>query len=103
MLQLSNYLKVPISYFFDSYAEYTSNLDKTAEGFMSVNYGFLARIYSDMTQEQKSKFIKLVSNETDITNIKNIKTGWILAPRAGLEPATNWLTVNCSTNWATEE
>ena len=26
-----------------------------------------------------------------------------MAPRAGLEPATNWLTVNCSTNWATEE
>ena len=44
LLQLSNYLKVPISYFFDSYAEYTSNLDKTTEGFMSVNYSFLVKI-----------------------------------------------------------
>ena len=26
-----------------------------------------------------------------------------LAPRAGLEPATHWLTVNRSTNWATGE
>lgn len=26
-----------------------------------------------------------------------------LAPRDGLEPPTGWLTVTCSTNWATEE
>ena len=26
-----------------------------------------------------------------------------MAPRAGLEPATNGLTVRCSTNWAIEE
>ena len=71
LLQLSNYLKVPISYFFDSYAEYTSNLDKTAEGFMSVNYNFLAKIYSELTREQKNKFQKLTMvNETNLVNVK---------------------------------
>ena len=71
LLQLSNYLKVPISYFFDSYAEYTSNLDKTTEGFMSVNYNFLAKIYSELTREQKNKFQKLVMvNEANFVNIK---------------------------------
>ena len=73
LLQLSNYLKVPISYFFDSYAEYTSNLDKTTEGFMSVNYNFLAKIYMELTREQKNKFQKLtIANET---NVGNVKTG----------------------------
>ena len=73
LLQLSNYLKVPISYFFDSYAEYTSNLDKTTEGFMSVNYNFLAKIYMELTREQKNKFHKMtLANET---NVGNVKTG----------------------------
>ena len=71
LLQLSNYLKVPISYFFDSYAEYTSNLDKTTEGFMSVNYNFLAKIYSELTREQKHKFQKLtMANDTNLINVK---------------------------------
>ena len=30
------------------------------------------------------------------------KTEVKLVPREGLEPSTNWLRVNCSTNWATE-
>ncbi len=73
LLQLSNYLKVPISYFFDNYAEYINNSNKTPEHFMSVNYNFLVKIYSEMTQEQKNKFQKLTEKEIDITNIK-IKT-----------------------------
>jgi len=71
LLQLSNYLKVPISYFFDSYAEYASNLEKNTDGFMSVNYNFLAKIYSELTRDQKNKFQKLtMSSETDLANIK---------------------------------
>ena len=73
LLQLSNYLKVPISYFFESYAEYTSNVDKAAEGFMSVNYNFLAKIYSELTREQKIKFQKL--SMVNDTNLVNVKTG----------------------------
>ena len=72
LLQLSNYLKVPINYFFESYAEYSNNMNKTGESFMSVNYTFLAKIYSELTQEQKNKFDKLTVNEN---NLANIKTG----------------------------
>ena len=72
LLQLSNYLKVPINYFFDNYVEYLNNTNKTTEGYMSINYNFLAKIYSELSQEQKSKFQKLTANE--IGNI-NIKTG----------------------------
>ena len=72
LLQLSNYLKVPINYFFDNYEEYLNNTNKTSEGYMSVNYNFLVKIYSELTQEQKNKFKKLTTNETDF---KNMKTG----------------------------
>jgi len=70
LLQLSNYLKIPINFFFDDYAEYLNNTDKAAENYMSVNYNFLVKIYSELTQEQKSKFQKKVADETDLTNIK---------------------------------
>ena len=72
LLQLSNYLKVPISYFFDNYTEYLNNPNKIAEGHMSVNYNFLANIYSELTQEQKNKFQKLTVRETDIAKIKAV-------------------------------
>ena len=70
LLQLSNYLKVPINYFFDNYAEYLNNANKTSEGHMSVNYNFLVNIYSELTNEQKSKFKRLAVNEIDIVNTK---------------------------------
>ena len=70
LLQLSNYLKIPINFFFDDYAEYLNNTNKAAENYMSVNYNFLVKIYSELTQEQKSKFQKKVADETVLTNIK---------------------------------
>ena len=72
LLQLSNYLKIPINFFFDDYAEYLNNTNKAAENYMSVNYNFLVKIYSELTQEQKSKFQKKVADETNLTNIKTV-------------------------------
>ena len=74
LLQLSNYLKVPINYFFDDYSEYLNNADKDkdkdTESYMSVNYNFLAKIYSELTQEQRNKFLKLTADESDLINTK---------------------------------
>ena len=70
LLQLSNYLKVPINYFFDNYSEYLNDSNKNVEGYMSVNYDFLTKIYSEMTHEQKSKFQKLTLNEASLMNTK---------------------------------
>ena len=70
LLQLSNYLKVPINYFFDSYAEYLNKINNTGGDYMPVNYNFLVKIYSELSLEQKQKFQKLTNNETDSINIK---------------------------------
>ena len=70
LLQLASYLKVPINYFFDSYSEYLSDLNKTAGNYMSVNYNFLAKIFSELTQEQKNKFNKLTGDEANLINKK---------------------------------
>jgi len=58
LLQLSNYLKVPINYFFEDYSEYLINLERSNESHMNVNYNFLAKIYLELTDDQKIKFNK---------------------------------------------
>ena len=58
LLQLSNYLKSPINYFFEDFPEYSINLDKSNEEHMNVNYNFLVKIYSELNNDQKLKFTK---------------------------------------------
>ena len=70
LLQLSNYLKVPISYFFEDFAEYLINAERLKESHMSVNYNFLAKIYSELTYDQKMKFNKSI--QISATNISKV-------------------------------
>ena len=67
LLQLSNYLKVPINYFFEDFSEYLINIEKSKEGHMNVNYNFLIKVYSELTNEQKIKFKK--ATEVVVNNI----------------------------------
>ena len=58
LLQLSNYLKVPINYFFEDFSEYLINIEKSKEGHTNVNYNFLVKMYTELSQDQKIKLIK---------------------------------------------
>ena len=58
LLQLSNFLKVPINYFFEDFSEYLINLEKSQGGHMNVNYNFLVKLYSELNNDQKLKFNK---------------------------------------------
>ena len=58
LLQLANYLKVPVNYFFEDFSEYLINLERSQEGHMNVNYNFLVRLYSELNNDQKLKFSK---------------------------------------------
>ena len=58
LLQLSNYLKVPINYFFEGFSDYLINVEKSQEGHLNINYNFLIKLYSELNNEQKLKFNK---------------------------------------------
>ena len=58
LLQLSNYLKVPIDYFFHDFSEYLVNIEKSKEGPLNINYNFLIKLYSELNDDQKIKFNK---------------------------------------------
>ena len=71
LLQLSNYLKVPINYFFEDYSEYLINVDKSKEGHININYNFLAKLFSELNYDQKIK----LSKNLQLDNIREAKIG----------------------------
>ena len=71
LLQLSNYLKVPINYFFEDYSEYLINIEKSNQGHMNINYNFLVKLFAELNYEQKIK----LSKNLQLDSIKEVKTG----------------------------
>ena len=70
LLQLANFLKVPVNYFFEDFSEYLINLEKSHEGHMNVNYNFLVKLYSELNKDQKLKFSKsLESVNIDVLKV----------------------------------
>jgi|TARA_B100001079_G_scaffold158284_1_gene135701 transcriptional regulator with XRE-family HTH domain len=65
LLQLSNYLKVPISYFFEDFATYLQSGERMKDSHLNINYNFLVKIFSELTEDQRNKLSK---------NLKSIKT-----------------------------
>ena len=71
LLQLSNYLKVPINYFYEGFSEYLINAEKLKETPTTVNYNFLVKLYSELNNDQKLKFNKNLQSY----NLTSVKTG----------------------------
>ena len=71
LLQLSNYLKVPINYFFEDFSDYLINIEKSKQSPVNINYTFLVKLYSELNNEQKIKF----SKNLQISSIEVSKTG----------------------------
>ena len=63
LLQLSNYLKVPISYFFEDFGTYyLQNNEKSKDTHLNINYNFLVKIFSELSEDQKNKLSKSILN-----------------------------------------
>ena len=61
IMQLANFLKVPIVYFFEDFPLYegsTSEADKTED----LNYSFLAKLFSNLSEDQKEKIFQVLKN-----------------------------------------
>ena len=68
IMQLANFLKVPIVYFFEDYPNYTSspadtlNSDRTED----LNYSFLAKLFSSLSESQKEKIFQVLRNTRNL-------------------------------------
>jgi len=62
LMQLSQFLKVPIIYFFEDYKDF-KNIN-SAESIINedLNYSFLSRTFSSLSKTQKDKIFQILSN-----------------------------------------
>ena len=57
LMQLANFLKVPVVYFFEDFPDYLNNAkDASSEtNYDDLNYSFLVKLFSNMSDGQKQK------------------------------------------------
>ena len=63
LLQLANFLKVQIKFFFEDYQDFsetTQNDDK-----QSLNYSFLTKLFSELNSDEKSKIIQFLNTNKE--------------------------------------
>ena len=62
LMQLSQFLKVPIIYFFEDYKDF-KNIN-SAEAIINedLNYSFLSRTFSSLSKTQKDKIFQILNN-----------------------------------------
>ena len=61
LMQLAQFLKVPIIYFFEDYKDF-KNIDSTELMNEDLNYSFLSRTFSSLSKSQKDKIFQILSN-----------------------------------------
>ena len=66
LMQLSQFLKVPIIYFFEDYKEFKdiNQSDPSVETNEDLNYSFLSRTFSSLSRSQKEKILQILNNST---------------------------------------
>ena len=63
IMQLANFLKVPVVYFFEDYPSYnilSNDSDKVEP--LDLNYSFLAKLFSNLSNQQKEKIFQVLRN-----------------------------------------
>ncbi len=59
LMQLSNFLKVPTTYFYEGYVDSQPTVVASAE---DLNYSFLVKTFGRLSESQKSKIIQILKN-----------------------------------------
>ena len=69
LLQLANFLKVPIKYFFEDYQDFSSNQEASTDN-KNLNYSYLSKLFGDLEPQQKQKLIDVLSENSG--NIRKV-------------------------------
>ena len=68
LMQLSQFLKVPIIYFFEDYKEFKDiDLNQTINE--DLNYSFLSRTFLSLSKPQKDKILQILNNATKFEKV----------------------------------
>ena len=68
LMQLSQFLKVPIIYFFEDYKEF-KDINSNEENNEDLNYSFLSRTFSSLSRIQKEKILQILNNTSKFEKV----------------------------------
>ena len=64
-MQLANFLKVPITYFYEDFPSYKAEGSSDFNN-IDLNYSFLVKIFTKLSQTQKAKVVQILRNTSDL-------------------------------------
>ena len=70
IMQLANFLKVPVVYFFENFPTYESGVGNKDDE-VDLNYSFLAKLFAGLSEQNKEKIFQVLKN----TRTLDKKTG----------------------------
>jgi transcriptional regulator with XRE-family HTH domain len=68
IMQLSQFLKVPIIYFFEDYKEF-KDMNLSEETNDDLNYSFLSRTFSSLSKLQKDRILQVLNNTSKFEKV----------------------------------
>ena len=68
LMQLSDFLKEPIIYFFEDFKEF-KDVTIHAESNEDLNYSFLSRTFSSLSKLQKEKILQILNNTSKFEKV----------------------------------
>ena len=68
LMQLSNFLKVPITYFYEDFKNFrdikTENIEDD-----DLNYSFLSKTFASLSKSQKEKILQVLNNTSNLEKV----------------------------------
>ena len=68
LMQLSQFLKVPIIYFFEDFKEF-KDINLSEEANDDLNYSFLSRTFSSLSKINKDKILQILNNTSKFDKV----------------------------------
>ena len=68
LMQLSQFLKVPIIYFFEDFKEF-KDVISDSESNEDLNYSFLSRTFASLSRSQKEKILQILNNTSKFEKV----------------------------------
>ena len=68
LMQLAQFLKVPIIYFFEDYKDF-KDVNEFSEANEDLNYSFLSRTFSSLSKIQKEKILQILNNTSKFEKV----------------------------------
>ena len=74
IMQLSNFLKVPVVFFFEDFPLYQGSSENSLnnEKIEDLNYSYLSKLFANLAEDQKEKIFAVLKNTR---NLEKKKTG----------------------------